>query len=293
MEEHMGTREPETPVVGKQNGNEKWLKVATGIMAAVAVCGVGFGIYGIEKSALSEERVSELKVQIKNEDGTTTTLETNKIEINESPNTITISDSIIMDGDTEVKNLIEQISKNVDAALLNGAHLNKTFNEVMPRFKVDGINVDAEKSYGISSGDVRGASSSDVMALDGVAVAVLKENGFTKIEGVGMVDSTYYNTEKQIVCETSGASDPWTMGCAKTTWVSESRIQLARELYEASGLNYLNLNSVDITDSEVAPYQRMVVGGYAAHLFYRRKDGDGKWHYVTSTQGTSFVHRKG
>ena len=75
-------------------GNGRGLKIATVVACAVAVCGIGFGIYGMVQG--SQKNISDLKVQIKEEDGTVTTIETPKIETSaENGTTVTIADSAV------------------------------------------------------------------------------------------------------------------------------------------------------------------------------------------------------
>ena len=60
--------------------------------AILAIGGVGFGVYEMMQAGQSKQ-ISDLKVEIKNNDGTTTALETDKIEVKEDTRTIIISDS--------------------------------------------------------------------------------------------------------------------------------------------------------------------------------------------------------
>ena len=64
------------------------------VASIVAIAGIAFGIYGIMKPT-EAPATDNLKVQIKNTDGTTTTLETDKIEKKEGSNVITIIDTPI------------------------------------------------------------------------------------------------------------------------------------------------------------------------------------------------------
>ncbi len=77
---------------GIQDTDSKGLKITTIVMSIIALCGIGFGIYGMIQKNSS---IADLKVQIKNEDGTTTTIETPKIETTtvNGDTTVTITDS--------------------------------------------------------------------------------------------------------------------------------------------------------------------------------------------------------
>lgn len=78
----------------KNNNSNKGLKIATVVMSILALAGVGIGIYGMLQSSDKDHQISDLKVQIKNSNGTTTTLETPEVSTTtEDGTTVTISDS--------------------------------------------------------------------------------------------------------------------------------------------------------------------------------------------------------
>lgn len=80
---------------GKQKDGKGW-KIATAIASVVAVCGIGFGVYGMIQSSQKDNQISDLKVQIKEGDETVTTTETPEIEttINDGT-TVTITDNVV------------------------------------------------------------------------------------------------------------------------------------------------------------------------------------------------------
>ncbi len=103
------------PVIdsGKQS-NGKGLKIATAIASVVAVCGIGFGVYGMIQSSQKDSQISDLKVQIKEDDGTITTIETPEIETNTSGGTtVTITDTVV-DG---YKDFADNLAKNYAATV--------------------------------------------------------------------------------------------------------------------------------------------------------------------------------
>ena len=60
----------------------------------MAVCGIGFGVYGMMQSSQKDSQISDLKVQIKEDDGTITTIETPEIETTTNNGaTVTITDT--------------------------------------------------------------------------------------------------------------------------------------------------------------------------------------------------------
>ena len=65
MEQNSDTSVPVVPVVenSKQNGGNG-LKIATAIACIVAVCGIGFGVYGMMQVSDKDSQISNLKTQI-------------------------------------------------------------------------------------------------------------------------------------------------------------------------------------------------------------------------------------
>lgn len=80
MEQNTDASAPVTPVIDNKQKSNKGLKIATAIACIMAVCGIGFGVYGMMQSAQKDSQISDLKVQINEDDGTTTTIETPKNE---------------------------------------------------------------------------------------------------------------------------------------------------------------------------------------------------------------------
>ena len=79
----------------KQNNGKGW-RIATAIASIVAVCGIGFGVYGMIQSSQKDNQISDLKVQVEDSNGKITTLETEKIETTDgNGTTVTITDSAL------------------------------------------------------------------------------------------------------------------------------------------------------------------------------------------------------
>ena len=70
------------------------LKIFAVIACLLAVGGIGFGAFGMIQAGQKDKQISDLKVQVKNDDGTTTTIETPKIETKDDKTTVTITDSV-------------------------------------------------------------------------------------------------------------------------------------------------------------------------------------------------------
>ena len=96
MEQSAEAGAPMVPVVENKQKSGNGLKIATAIACVVAVCGIGFGVYGMMQSSQKESQISDLRVQIKEEDGTITTIETPEIETTTNDGTtVIITDDVI------------------------------------------------------------------------------------------------------------------------------------------------------------------------------------------------------
>ena len=105
MEQNIDTETSMTPVAEKGQKNGNGLKIATAISCIVAVCGIGFGIYGMMQSAQKDSQISDSKVQIKEDDGTITTIETPEIETTtNNGTTVTITDTAKVSGGPYIEN---------------------------------------------------------------------------------------------------------------------------------------------------------------------------------------------
>lgn len=125
----------ETPVVDNQQKSGNGLKIATAIACIVAICGIGFGVYGMTQSAQKDNQISDLKVQVKDPDGEVTTLETEKIETSdENGTTITIADSMATSYESFANNLIKSNSGKV--ITIYGANS----SERLEQAQIDGNN---------------------------------------------------------------------------------------------------------------------------------------------------------
>lgn len=81
------------PTAAVKPASNNGLKITTAITSILAICGIGFGIYGITRNNSTTETKSDFKVEIVDEDGQKSTVESEKITVAEDGKTITISDT--------------------------------------------------------------------------------------------------------------------------------------------------------------------------------------------------------
>ena len=71
MEQNTDTGTPMMPVVDNKQKNSNGLKIATVIACVVAVCGIGFGVYGMIQSSTSNTEIENLKNKITEQEEST------------------------------------------------------------------------------------------------------------------------------------------------------------------------------------------------------------------------------
>ncbi len=72
MEQNTNTGVPMTSTVDNKQKSGNGLKIATAIACIAAVCGIGFGVYGMMQSTQKESQISDLKTQMNNSNTATT-----------------------------------------------------------------------------------------------------------------------------------------------------------------------------------------------------------------------------
>ena len=83
-----------TSATGNKQKSSNRLIITAVVACILAVCGIGFGIYGMMQSSQKDNQISDLKVQVKDSNGNITTLEAEKIETtDENGTTVAIVDS--------------------------------------------------------------------------------------------------------------------------------------------------------------------------------------------------------
>ncbi len=94
MEQNADTGIPVAPMAENKQKSGNGLKIATAIACVVAVCGIGFGIYGIMQSSQKDSQISDLRVQVDNLNGRIAALGDKEIEnANENDVVIGVIDS--------------------------------------------------------------------------------------------------------------------------------------------------------------------------------------------------------
>lgn len=102
MEQNIEAGAPVVPVVENKQKNGNGLKIITAIACILAVCGIGFGVYGMIQSSQKDSQISDLKTQIKDIEKSTIDIEPSEIT---EPSESTITTDIY-------ENFANNLSKN-------------------------------------------------------------------------------------------------------------------------------------------------------------------------------------
>lgn len=272
------------------NKKQKQFKILIITSIIIGLIGISFGIFSIIQNIDKDKQISNLKKQAEsssrndidkskteNSQDNSQSQNSNQPNNNQSSNTKNTKEEI------EVNSIIEKINDAINTQL--GAKFNKTHNGFLPTFQIPNTDIftNLEKSFSLDPGTLLENKdfSNKIYNLKQAIKAVLKHNGYVAKNGPSEFPF-YYNESSQIICEVQELSDPL-VGCGSIKWLSEERKQLVLELSRVSKVKYLNLSAAKIINSKITPYQRMIIGGFANHLFYRNSSNS-KWQFVQSTQ---------
>ena len=212
----------------------------------------------------------------------TTESENNKSEIS--------ADTKIVNDEAEVKELISQIYDALKNKVEKIGQLSKTYDNDAVYYKPEDMTatIALDNSYGLNyDNDDNFEKHKLTEEIDGI----FNNLGFTSYVDTRLpfVIPGYINSNKQIVCSVIwGVTNPDSISCGKTNWISDSKKKLINELSKAMGEE---LNSVliiadesNIANSSVAPYQNLGAQVSNAHGLFYRNSPDSEWKYFTSTQ---------
>ena len=101
MEQNTTTGVPMTPVEDNKQKSGNGLKIATAIACIVAVCGIGFGVYGIMQSTQKDNQISDLKNQIESLNGKISSLEIDDGEDGGADNEAKDDPTAVVNGDSK------------------------------------------------------------------------------------------------------------------------------------------------------------------------------------------------
>lgn len=139
MEQNADAGVPVAPMIENKKKNGDGLKIATAIACVVAVCGIGFGIYGMMQSSQKDSQISDLKVEINNKLVKIEELET-KISNFDNKMEEVVIDTGTTTTDLDATDQVTSSSDNEAAAILLGTMLDK--NDSRTVFKIGDCTAD-------------------------------------------------------------------------------------------------------------------------------------------------------
>lgn len=94
MEQNVDASAPMAPATesSKQKGGNG-LKIAVTIACIAAICGIGFGAYGMVRSFQKDNQISDLKAQIEDSDGKVVAFEVDENKVSDDSQTVTTDNS--------------------------------------------------------------------------------------------------------------------------------------------------------------------------------------------------------
>ncbi len=101
MEQNADTGAPMTPVIDNKQKSGNGLKIVTAIACIVAVCGIGFGVYGMIQSTQKDNQISDLKNQIESLNGKISSLEIYDDEDGGADNEAKDDPTAVVNGDSK------------------------------------------------------------------------------------------------------------------------------------------------------------------------------------------------
>lgn len=174
----------------------------------------------------------------------------------------------------------------------------KTFNENYPIYKSKTLKTFTliEQSYGINI-DVPVNDTIAESKIAKITPAIEKkliEIGFQKYNtDLDITQQEYLNEKTGIICSLPiGSVNSYSAGCGHISWVSEEKITLINELFDAINkhgdtltISYLNASPSDIINSKVAPYQRLTASIWSAVILFYRENPQSEWKMIDGGQG--------
>ncbi|MBO4276309.1 hypothetical protein J5868_01200 [Candidatus Saccharibacteria bacterium] len=285
MEQNINTAMPATS--SSQQGSGNGLKIATAIASIVAICGIGFGVYGMIQSTQKDNQISDLRVQIKNSDGTITTIDTPKIETTTSDGSvITISDMPeSVDQDSEVKQIVRTVYEALSTNI-KGADIQTDFG-VGSMIKIPGTNIYtiANRSYGVNLNmDIEERDFNAILDnASTYAKSALNSNGFVEEKEI-MFGKLLYNSSNGISCLVGEANIPFRVSCSKNTWITDEQKEFVLALAKAAGTDYVSADPSRIADSQVSPHQKLTAFGENYAMLFYRTSPSSEWQFFKGTQ---------
>ena len=167
MQQNLDTSAPIAPVVenNKQNSGNG-LKIATAIACIVAVCGIGFGVYGIIQSSQKDSQISTLNSEITGLKQSVEELENTITDMNTNNTTPETNKSEIVINDWKLKIKIPESISMVSYTLDNDTWLSITATPINDEQKTATVGLVKVEKAAVESGNAQQTSLDEAVFLD-------------------------------------------------------------------------------------------------------------------------------
>ena len=139
MEQNTDIGVPVAPMVENKQKSGNGLKITTVIACIVAVCGTGFGVYGMIQSSQKDGQISDLKVEVNDKSAKIDELETEISNLDSKKEEVVI-DTETITTDPGITSQEPNNNSSETAAILLGTMLDK--NDSRTVFKVGDCTAD-------------------------------------------------------------------------------------------------------------------------------------------------------
>lgn len=166
MEQNTDTSAPVTPIVENKQKSGNGLKIATVIACIVAICGIGFGVYGMMQSSQKDNQIAGLNSEITQLKQSIEELENTieDTEINDDSSKNDKTNMII--GDWKLKIKIPESISVVSYALDNDGWLSIVASPVNDKQKTATVGLVKVDKTAVESGNAQQTSLEEAVFLD-------------------------------------------------------------------------------------------------------------------------------
>ena len=167
MEQNLDTSAPIAPVVenNKQNSGNG-LKIATAIACIVAVCGIGFGVYGVMQSSQKDNQISALNTEITGLKQSVEELENTITDMSTNNTTPETNESDIVINDWKLRIKIPESISIVSYKLDNDTWLSITATPINNEQKTATVGLVKVEKAAVESGNTQQTSLDEAVFLD-------------------------------------------------------------------------------------------------------------------------------
>ena len=166
MEQNTDVTTPIVPVVDNKQKSGNGLKITTAIACIVAVCGIGFGVYGMMQSSQKDSQISALNSEITGLKQSIEELENTITDMNTNNTTPETNKSNIVINDWKLKIKIPESISIVSYTLDNDTWLSITATPINGEQKTATVGLVKVEKATVESGNAQQTSLDEAVFLD-------------------------------------------------------------------------------------------------------------------------------